>query len=149
MSSDDVFATEQPFEMNPNETVLKQAILNAIRRRSLFIYLRPTNASLKRLGYFVDIQLEFANFEATLFPAFQKSEKKSYAGHLVLIQADNVPLFVLQDCKWDIFLVIALKRPTVRSPASALPPVSIRTAAAPIFAFRFPLIQQSAFSSKS
>jgi len=45
MGSDDVFifvsATQQPFEMNPNETTLKPAILNAIRRRSFFIYLRP------------------------------------------------------------------------------------------------------------
>jgi transcriptional regulator with XRE-family HTH domain len=46
MGSDDVFifvsATQQPFEMNPNETTLKSAILNAIRRKSFFIYLRPT-----------------------------------------------------------------------------------------------------------
>src|SRR5215467_13373002 len=38
MGSDDVFifisATQQPFEMNPNETVLKRAILNAIQRKS-------------------------------------------------------------------------------------------------------------------
>jgi transcriptional regulator with XRE-family HTH domain len=115
MGSDDVFifvsATQQPFEMNPNETVLKQAILNAIRRNSFFIYLRPTNASLKRLGFYVDIQLEFANFKATLFSNLSEREKESYAGHLVLIQADNAPLFVLQDWKWDIFFSDRIEAP--------------------------------------
>ena len=107
MGSDDVFifisATQQPFEVNPNETVLKQAILNAIRRKSFFIYLRPTKEHLKRLDHFVDIEAEFANFKATLFSSLSEREKKSYAGHLVLIQADNVPLFVVPDFKWDIF----------------------------------------------
>ena len=107
MGSDDVFiyvsAIEQPFEMNPNETDLKRAILNAIRRKSFFIYLRPTKESLKRLDYFVDIESEFANFKATLFSGLSEGERKSYAGHLVLIQADDVPLFVAPDFKWEIF----------------------------------------------
>jgi len=107
MDSDDVFifvsATRQPFEMDPNETILKPAILNAIRRKSFFIYLRPTREYLKRLGYFVDIESEFENFKATLFSGLSKEEKDAYASHLVLIQAEHVPLFVVPDFKWDIF----------------------------------------------
>jgi transcriptional regulator with XRE-family HTH domain len=107
MGSDDVFifvsATQQPFEMNPNETTLKSAILNAIRRKSFFIYLRPTKEHLKRLDYFVDVELEFESFKATLFSGLSEAERKSYAGHLVLIQAKNVPLFVVPDFKWDIY----------------------------------------------
>src|SRR6266481_4814653 len=71
MGGDDVFifvsTTQQPFEMNPNETTLKPAILNAIRRKSFFIYLRPANEHLKRLDYFFDVELEFERFKATLF----------------------------------------------------------------------------------
>ena len=115
MGSEDVFvfisATQQPFEMNPNETVLKQAILNAIRRKSFFIYMRPTKEYLRRLDNFVDVELEFANFKATLFSSFSETEKKSYAGHLVLIQADNVPLFVVPDFKWDIFFSDRIEAP--------------------------------------
>jgi transcriptional regulator with XRE-family HTH domain len=107
MGRDDVFifvsATQQPFEMNPNETTLKPAILNAIRRRSFFIYLRPAKEHLKRLDYFVDVGSEFESFKATLFSGLSEAERKSYAGHLVLIQAENVPLFVVPDFKWDIF----------------------------------------------
>jgi transcriptional regulator with XRE-family HTH domain len=107
MGSDDVFifvsATQQPFEMNPNETTLKPAILNAIRRGSFFIYLRPAREHLKRLDYFVDVESEFESFKATLFSGLSEAERKSYAGHLVLIQAENVPLFVVPDFKWDIF----------------------------------------------
>jgi transcriptional regulator with XRE-family HTH domain len=107
MDSDDVFifisATRQPFEMDPNETILKAAILNAIRRKSFFIYLRPTREYLKRLDYFVDIESEFENFKATLFSGLSKEEKDAYASHLVLIQAEHVPLFVVPDFKWDIF----------------------------------------------
>jgi hypothetical protein len=106
MGSDDVFifisATRQPFEMNPNETILKSAILNAIRRKSFFIYLRPTREYLKSLDYFVDIESQFENFKATLFSGLSKEEKDTYASHLVLIQAEHVPLFVLPDFKWDI-----------------------------------------------
>jgi transcriptional regulator with XRE-family HTH domain len=115
MGSDDVFvfisATHPPFEMNPNETILKRAILNAIRRKSFFIYLRPTKEHLKRLDNFVDIELEFANFKATLFSSLSEREKKSYAGHLVLIQAENVPLFVVPDFKWDIFFSDRIEAP--------------------------------------
>jgi hypothetical protein len=107
MDSDDVFifisATRQPFEMDPNETILKPAILNAIRRKSFFIYLRPTREYLKRLDYFVDIESQFENFKATLFSGLSKEEKDAYASHLVLIQAEHVPLFVVPDFKWDIF----------------------------------------------
>jgi len=107
MDSDDVFifisATRQPFEMDPNETILKPAILNAIRRKSFFIYLRPTREYLKRLDYFVDIESEFESFKATLFSGLSKEEKDAYASHLVLIQAEHVPLFVVPDFKWDIF----------------------------------------------
>ena len=107
MDSDDVFifisATRQPFEMDPNETILKLAILNAIRRKSFFIYLRPTREYLKRLDYFVDLESEFENFKATLFSGLSKEEKDAYASHLVLIQAEHVPLFVVPDFKWDIF----------------------------------------------
>jgi transcriptional regulator with XRE-family HTH domain len=107
MGSDDVFifasATQQPFEMNPSETTLKSAILNAIRRKSFFIYLRPAKKHLKRLDYFVDVGLEFESFKATLFSGLSDRERKSYAGHLVLIQAENAPLFVVPDFKWEIF----------------------------------------------
>jgi transcriptional regulator with XRE-family HTH domain len=107
MGSDDVFiyisATQRPFEMNPNETVLKRAILNAICREAFFIYVRPTKEHLERLGYFVDIESEFANFKATLFSNLPEQEKKTYATRLVLVRAENIPLFVLPDCKWDIF----------------------------------------------
>jgi hypothetical protein len=106
MGSDDVFvfisAIRRPFEMDPNETILKLAILNAIRRNSFFIYLRPTREYLKRLDYFVDIESEFENFKATLFSSLSKEEKDAYASHLVLIQAEHVPLFVVPDFKWDI-----------------------------------------------
>jgi hypothetical protein len=107
MGSDDVFifvsAIQQPFEMNPNETILKPAIVNAIRRNSFFIYLRPTGEYLKRLDYFVDIESEFENFKATLFLGLSEEEKDAYATHLVLVQAEHVPLFVLPDFKWEIF----------------------------------------------
>jgi transcriptional regulator with XRE-family HTH domain len=107
MDSDDVFifisATRRPFEMDPNETILKSAILNAIRRKSFFIYLRPTREYLKRLDYFVDIESEFESFKATLFSGLSKEERDAYASHLVLIQAEHVPLFVVPDFKWDIY----------------------------------------------
>ena len=107
MDSDDVFifisATQQPFEMDPNETILKAAILNAIRRKSFFIYLRPTREYLRRLDYFVDIESEFENFKAKLFSGLSKEEKDASASHLVLIQTEHVPLFVVPDFKWDIF----------------------------------------------
>jgi lambda repressor-like predicted transcriptional regulator len=107
MGSDDVFifvsATQQPFEMNPNETVLKQAILNAIRRKSFFIYVRPTKEYLRRLDCFIEIEQQFAHFKTTLFSNRSEGEKNAYAAHLVLIQADDVPLFVLPDCRWEIF----------------------------------------------
>jgi hypothetical protein len=106
MGSDDVFifisAIRRPFEMDPNETILKAAILNAIRRKSFFIYLRPTREYLQRLDYFVDIESEFANFKARLFSGLSEEENDAYASHLVLIQAEHVPLFVLPDFKWDI-----------------------------------------------
>jgi transcriptional regulator with XRE-family HTH domain len=107
MGSDDVFifasAIQQPFEMNPNDTTVKPAILNAIRRKSFFIYLRPTKEHLKRLGYFVDVEMEFQNFKATLFWGLSDEENAAYADRLVLIQAENVPLFVVPDFKWEIF----------------------------------------------
>jgi transcriptional regulator with XRE-family HTH domain len=107
MGSDDVFifisATQPPFEMNPNEATLKPAILNAIRRKAFFIYLRPTREYLRRMDYFVEIESEFASFKAALFSALPERERKLYADHLVLTQADDVPLFVLPDFKWEIF----------------------------------------------
>jgi hypothetical protein len=115
MGSDDVFifisAIRQPFEMDPNETILKAAILNAIRRKSFFIYLRPTIEYLKRLDYFVDIESEFENFKATLFSGLSEEENDAYANHLVLIQAEHVPLFVLPDFKWDIFYSDRIEAP--------------------------------------
>jgi hypothetical protein len=115
MGSDDVFifvsAIQQPFEMNPNDTTLKSAIVNAIRRKSFFIYLRPTREYLKRLNYFVDIESEFENFKATLFSGMSKGENEAYAGHLVLIQAEHVPLFVVPDFKWEIFCSDSIDAP--------------------------------------
>ncbi len=123
MVGDDVFifisAIQQPFEMNPNETTLKPAIVNAIRRKSFFIYLRPTREYLKRLDYFVDIKSEFDNFKATLFSGLSKEEKDAYASHLILIQAEHVPLFVVPDFKWDIFYSDRIDAPH-RALASAL-----------------------------
>jgi len=124
MGIDDVFiyasAIDQPFEMNPNETDLKRAILNAIRRKSFFIYLRPTKESLKHLDYFVDIESEFANFKATLFSGLSEGERKSFAGHLVLIQADGVPLFVAPDFKWEIFYGDSVNTTTLKALAATL-----------------------------
>jgi hypothetical protein len=115
MGSDDVFifisAIRQPFEMDPNETILKAAILNAIRRESFFIYLRPTREYLKRLDYFVDIESEFESFKATLFLDLSEEEKAAYANRLVLVQAEHVPLFVLPDFKWDIIYSDRIKAP--------------------------------------
>jgi transcriptional regulator with XRE-family HTH domain len=115
MGSDDVFifisATQQPFEMNPNEATLKPAILNAICRNAFFIYLRPTKEYLRRMDYFVDIESEFASFKASLFSGLSERDRKSYAGHLVLIQANNVPLFVVPDFKWDIFYSDRIEAP--------------------------------------
>src|SRR6266481_9528811 len=115
MGSDDVFifasAIEQPFEMNPNETTLKPAIVNAIRRKSFFIYLRPTREYLKRLDYFVDIESEFENFKAALFSGLSEGERAAYASHLVLVQAEHVPLFVLPDFKWEIFYSDSIDAP--------------------------------------
>jgi transcriptional regulator with XRE-family HTH domain len=107
MGRDDVFifisATQQPFEIDPSDTILKAAILNAIRRKSFFIYLRPTIECLRRLDCFVDIESEFENFKTKLFSDLSKEEKDASASHLVLIQTEHLPLFVLPDFKWDIF----------------------------------------------
>jgi transcriptional regulator with XRE-family HTH domain len=107
MGSNDVFifvsANEQPFEMDRNETMLKSAILNAIRRRSFFIYLRPAKEHLKRLENFVDVESEFDNFKMTLFSRLSKEEKDAYADHVVLVQAEHLSLFVVPDFKWEIF----------------------------------------------
>jgi hypothetical protein len=115
MGRDDVFifisAIRRPFEMDPNETILKAAILNAIRRESFFIYLRPTREYLKHLDYFVDIESEFENFKATLFSSLSEGEKDAYATHLVLVQAEHVPLFVLPDFKWDIIYSDRIEEP--------------------------------------
>jgi transcriptional regulator with XRE-family HTH domain len=123
MGSDDVFifvsANQQPFEMNPSETILKSAIANAIRRKSFFIYLRPTREHLRHLSYFVDVESEFESFKSTLFSDLSKEEKDTYASHLVLIQAENVPLFVMPDFKWDIFYGDSIETPH-RALASAL-----------------------------
>jgi hypothetical protein len=145
MGSDDVFifvsATQQPFEMNPSETTLKSAILNAIRRKSFFIYLRPAKAHLKRLEYFVDVGSEFESFKATLFSGLSGGERKSYAGHLVLIQAKNVPLFVVPDFKWDIFYSDTIDLPhKARASASVIASAEPNSSAAYI---RLPLSADS------
>jgi hypothetical protein len=115
MSGDDIFifvsATQRPFEMSPNEAVLRPAIVNAIRRKSFFIYLRPTKEYLNRLEYFVDIESEFESFKAALFSGLSKEEKDAYAGHLVLVQAEHVPLFVVPDFKWEIFYSDSIDAP--------------------------------------
>jgi hypothetical protein len=114
MGSDDVFifvsATESPFEMNPEERILRPAIANAIRRGACFIYLRPTREYCKGLGYFVDIESQFESFKVALFSALSKEESNAYAGHLVLVQS-HVPLFVLPDFKWDIFYSDSIDTP--------------------------------------
>jgi hypothetical protein len=115
MGSDDVFifvsATESPFEMNPEERILRPAIANAIRRGACFIYLRPTREHCKGLGYFVDIESQFESFKVALFSGLSKEENDAYAGHLVLIQAAHVPLFVLPDFKWEIFYSDSIDTP--------------------------------------
>ncbi len=93
MGSDDVFifvsAIRQPFEMDPDETILKPAILNAIRRKSFFIYLRPTREYLKRLDYFVDIESEFENFKGDIFYSDRIDvPQKALAGALVAAGTD-------------------------------------------------------------
>lgn len=107
LGSNDVFifvaAIEPPFEMNPKQTTLRQSIGNAIRRGAFFIYLRPTIEYLRSLDYFVDVESEFESFKAALFSGFSREENDAYAGHLVLIQAAGLPLFILPDFKWQIF----------------------------------------------
>jgi len=63
----------------------------------------------------------------------QKEKRNSYAGPLVLIQTDTVPLFVRTDFKWDIFFRID-ERPTSRIDSAGVPAgILTRPAVVPIF----------------
>ena len=60
MDRDDIFvylsAIRRPLEMDPDETMLKRSIANAILRQAFFLYLRPTRAYLRSVGDYVDIR---------------------------------------------------------------------------------------------
>jgi hypothetical protein len=55
--------------------------------------------------------MEFESFKATLFWGLSDEENAAYADHLVLIQAENVPLFVVPDFKWEIFYSDSIDTP--------------------------------------
>jgi hypothetical protein len=122
MNKDDVFiylsATKRPLEMDPDETVLKNSIANALSRQAFFLYLRPTKAYLWSLGDFVDIRAEFNDFKAKVFSRLP-AETAISSNQLLLIEADDNPLFVTADFKWELFYSDTINAP-YRAAAGAL-----------------------------
>jgi len=107
MDQGDVFiylsAIQRPLEMDHDETVLKESIASAIMRQAFFLYLRPTTAFLERVGNYVNIRAEFDAFKSSIFSKLPPNQSASFAKHLLLIQADENPLFVAPDFKWELF----------------------------------------------
>jgi transcriptional regulator with XRE-family HTH domain len=108
MDKDDIFvylsAIRRPLEMDPDETMLKRSIANAILRHAFFLYLRPTRAYLRSVGDYTDIRAEFDDFRERVLFMFPADARRSFGRQLMLIQADENPLFrVLPDCKWELF----------------------------------------------
>jgi transcriptional regulator with XRE-family HTH domain len=112
MDKDDIFvylsAIRRPLEMDPDETMLKRSIANAILRQAFFLYLRPTRAYLRSVGDYTDVRAEFDHFRAKvleMLPAemLPADAPPSFGRQLILIQADGNPLFVVPDFKWELF----------------------------------------------
>jgi transcriptional regulator with XRE-family HTH domain len=113
MDKDDVFiylsAIRRPLEMDPDETELKISIARAMLRHAYFIYIRPAKAYLKAVGDFVDIRAEFEAFKAKVLSIISAHRETlstpaaSFSKQLLLVQADEHPLFVAPDFKWELF----------------------------------------------
>jgi transcriptional regulator with XRE-family HTH domain len=107
MDKDDIFvylsAIRRPLEMDPDETMLKRSIANAILRQAFFLYLRPTRAYLRSVGDYVDIRAEFDDFGEKVLGMLPADARRSFSRQLILIQADRNPLFVVPDFKWELF----------------------------------------------
>jgi hypothetical protein len=108
MDKDDIFvylsATRRPLEMDPDETILKRSIANAIMRQAFFLYLRPTRAYLRSVGDYVDVRAEFDDFRQKVLLMLPADARQSFGRQLLLIQADGNPLFrVVPDFKWELF----------------------------------------------
>jgi len=113
MDEDDVFvylsATRRPIEMDPDETELKFSIARALQRHAYFVYIRPARAYLKAVGDFADIRAEFESFKAKVL-AIVSAHRDDLAApapcvgnRLLLVQADEHPLFVVPDFNWELF----------------------------------------------
>lgn len=113
MNDDDVFiylsAIRRPLEMDPHETELKTSIAQAILRHAYFVYIRPTKSYLKAIHHFVDIRAEFDVFKSKVLsiiasdPEAPSTPATSFSKQLLLIQADEHPLFVAPDFNWELF----------------------------------------------
>jgi transcriptional regulator with XRE-family HTH domain len=107
MDRDDIFvylsAIRRPLEMDPNETMLKRSIANAILRQAFFLYLRPTRAYLRTVGDYTDVRAEFDDFREEVLRMLAADARQSFGKQLILIQADGNPLFVVPNFKWELF----------------------------------------------
>jgi transcriptional regulator with XRE-family HTH domain len=113
MDRDDVFvylsATRRPLEMDPDETELKISIARAMLRHAYFVYIRPAKAYLKAVGDFVDIRAEFEAFKIRVLSIISAHRETvstpatSLGKQLLLVQADEHPLFVAPDFNWELF----------------------------------------------
>jgi transcriptional regulator with XRE-family HTH domain len=113
MDNDDVFiylsAIRRPLEMDPDETELKISIARAMLRHAYFVYIRPTKAYLKAIGDFVDIRAEFEAFKTKVLSNMSAHREPlstpatSFSKQLLLVQADEHPLFVAPDFNWELF----------------------------------------------
>lgn len=113
MADDDVFvyvsATRRPLEMEPDEVELKYSIARAIQRQAYFIYIRPATAFLQAVGDFADVRAEFDSFKAKVsaIVAAGRDDLSVPAPRLdkqlLLVQADEHPLFAIPDFNWELF----------------------------------------------
>jgi hypothetical protein len=107
MDKDDIFvylsAIRRPLEMDPDETMLKRSIANAILRQAFFLYLRPTRAYLRSVGDYTDVRAEFNDFRDKVLLMLPTDAPPSFGRQLILIQADGNPLFVVPNFKWELF----------------------------------------------
>jgi hypothetical protein len=113
MGKDDVFiylsAIMRPLEMDPDETELKVSIARAMLRDAYFVYIRPAKAYLKAVSDFVDIPAEFEAFKDQVLSIVSAHREPlsppetSFNKQLRLVQADEHPLFVAPDFKWELF----------------------------------------------
>jgi transcriptional regulator with XRE-family HTH domain len=113
MDEDDVFiylsAIRRPLEMDPDETELKISIARAMLRHAYFVYIRPARAYLNAIGDFVDIRAEFEAFKEKVLSIISEHPEAlsvpatSFGRQLLLVQADEHPLFVAPDFNWELF----------------------------------------------